>query len=88
MKIVLGDFNAKASREDIFKPTIRNKSLHKIMSSNDKSECRNYHVPHCNIRKFTWLSPDGKTHNQTDHISINRTGYGIPVYMMSDHLKQ
>jgi hypothetical protein len=32
MKILL-DFNAKVGREDIFKPTIANESLHKI--SND-----------------------------------------------------
>jgi exonuclease III len=33
MNILLGDFNAKIGREDIFKPTIGNESLHKI--SND-----------------------------------------------------
>ncbi|PNF20337.1 hypothetical protein B7P43_G13213 [Cryptotermes secundus] len=30
MKILLGDFNAKVTREDIFKPTIGNESLHEI----------------------------------------------------------
>jgi exonuclease III len=30
MKILLGDFNAKIEREDIFKQTIGNKSLHEI----------------------------------------------------------
>jgi hypothetical protein len=34
MKILLGDFNAKVDREDIFKPTTRNKSLHEITSDN------------------------------------------------------
>jgi exonuclease III len=34
IKILLGDFNAKVGREDIFKPTIGNESLHKISNDN------------------------------------------------------
>jgi exonuclease III len=34
MKILLGDFNAKVSKEDIFKPTIGNESLHEISNDN------------------------------------------------------
>jgi hypothetical protein len=34
MKILLGDINAKVGREDIFKPTIGNKSLHEISNDN------------------------------------------------------
>jgi exonuclease III len=34
MKIVLGDFNAKVGREDIFKPTIENESLHETSNDN------------------------------------------------------
>jgi hypothetical protein len=33
-KILLGDFNAKADREDMFKPTIGNESLHEIHNDN------------------------------------------------------
>jgi hypothetical protein len=35
MKILLGDFNAKVGKEDIFKPTIGNESLHKISNDNE-----------------------------------------------------
>jgi hypothetical protein len=34
MKILLGDFNAKVCRKDIFKPTIGNESLHEISKDN------------------------------------------------------
>jgi hypothetical protein len=82
MKILLGNFTDKVSREDIFKPTIGNESLHKISNENgvilvhfstskdlrDKSMI----FPHRNIHIYTWTSPDGKTHNQIDHILVDR----------------
>jgi hypothetical protein len=34
MKILLGDFNTKVGREDTFKPTIRNESLHQDSNDN------------------------------------------------------
>jgi hypothetical protein len=34
---LLVDFNSKVGREDIFKPTIGNKSLHKIINDNEVS---------------------------------------------------
>jgi hypothetical protein len=34
VKILLGDFNAKVGREDIFKPTIGHEILHEISNDN------------------------------------------------------
>jgi hypothetical protein len=82
MKILLRDGNAKVSKEDIFKPIIGNESLHEISNDNgvrvvNFSTSKNIIVksmvfPHCSIHKYTWTSPDGKTHNQTDHILVDR----------------
>jgi hypothetical protein len=35
LKILLGDFNAKVGREDIFKPTNGKESLHEIRNDNE-----------------------------------------------------
>jgi endonuclease/exonuclease/phosphatase family metal-dependent hydrolase len=82
INILLGDFNAKAGREDIFKPTVENESVHEISNDNGVravkySTCKNLTVkstmfPHRNIHKVTWTSPDGRTHNQIDHILLDR----------------
>jgi hypothetical protein len=82
VKILLGDFNAKVGREYIFKLIIGNKHSHKINNDNgirvgNIATSKNLVVkstmfPHCNIKKFTWTSPEGKTHNQIDHVLIGR----------------
>jgi hypothetical protein len=33
--------------------------------------------PQRNVHKFTWISPDGKTHNQIDHVLVDRRGHSI-----------
>jgi endonuclease/exonuclease/phosphatase family metal-dependent hydrolase len=82
MKILLGDFNAKVGREDIFNPTIGNESLHKINNDNEvrlvnfdtskQLRVTRMMFPLHNIHKYTQTSPDGKTHNQIDHILVDR----------------
>ena len=81
-KILIGDFNAKVGRENIFKPTIGNKSLHQDNNDNgvrivNFATSKNLVVksmmfPHRNIHKYTWTSPDEQTNNQIDHILMDR----------------
>jgi hypothetical protein len=89
IKILLGDFNAKVGRENILKPKIGNESLHEISNDNGArllhfSTFKNLSVkstmfPYLNIHKYTWTSPDGKTHNQIDHFLVDRGRHsGVP----------
>jgi len=82
MKIVSVDFNANVWRENIFKPTIGNESLHQ--ESNDiGARIKNFATstnlvvestmfPHRSIHKYIRTFPFGKTHNQVDRILIGR----------------
>ena len=82
MKILLGDFNAKVGRDNIFKLKIGNESLHQDSKDNgvrivNSATSKNLVVKSMmfldrNIHKYTCTSPDGKTHNQIDHILIDR----------------
>jgi exonuclease III len=87
MKILLGDFNANVDKEDIFKPTIKNESLHELSNDNGArlvniATSKNFRVkstifPHRNIHKYTWTSPDGKPHILSDHIQVDRRRHSI-----------
>ena len=44
LKILLGDSNAKVGREDIFKTTIENESLHEISYDNGVKSCKLCHI--------------------------------------------
>jgi len=82
MKFLLGDFNAKLGRENIFKPIIGNESLHQDnngigvrianFATSKNVVVKSTMFPHRNIHEYTWTSPDGKIHNQIDHTQIDR----------------
>jgi hypothetical protein len=82
MKTPLGNFNTKVGRENIFIPTIGNENLRQDSNDNDVrivnfATSKNLVVKstmfsHRNIHTYTWTSPGGQTHNQTDHILIDR----------------
>jgi hypothetical protein len=81
MKILLGDFNATLGREDVFKPIFGNESLQQDINDNgvrivNFATSKNLVVkstmlPHRNIHKYTWTSPNGKTNKQIDHTLID-----------------
>jgi hypothetical protein len=82
---LLGDYNAKVGKEDILNPAVGNESLQESCSDNgvtvvNIATSKNLTVKstmflHPNIHKFTWTYPDGKNHNQIDHILIDKRRY-------------
>jgi hypothetical protein len=65
-----------------FKPIIGQESLHQDsnysgvrlvnFTTSKNLVVKSTMFPHRNIHKYTWTSPDGKTHNQIDHVLIDR----------------
>jgi hypothetical protein len=39
--------------------------------------------PHCSIHKYTWISPDGKTHNQIEYMLIDRRSHSSILDVIS-----
>ena len=82
LKILLGDFNARVGRENIFNLTVGNERLHPDSNYNDSrivnfATSKNLVVKstmflHQNIHKYAWMSPDGKTYSQDDHTLTDR----------------
>jgi hypothetical protein len=82
MKIILCNYNAKVRRENIFKPTIGNGSSYENSNNNGDrivnfATSKNLVIKstmfsHRKIHKYTWTSIEGNTHNQIDHVLIDR----------------
>lgn len=81
-KMIVGDFNAKIGREHIYRPIIGPDSLHEISNDNgtrlihfatsQELTIRSTYFPRKDVHKYTWVSPNGRVHNQIDHIMINK----------------
>ena len=90
-KMLLGGFNAKVGRENNFKPIFQQESLHQDNNCNGvrivnfaiskNLVVKSMMFPHRNIHKYTWTSPDGKTHNQIHHVLIGKRWHSSVLYV-------
>ena len=90
---MLGDWNAKVGREEIYQGVIGRHRMHLNTNSNgqrliDIAAAKNIVVsstcfPYKEIHKQTWKSPDGKTNNQTDHILSDKRNTNSMLDMKS-----
>jgi hypothetical protein len=94
MKILLGDFNVKVGKEDIFKPTTGNESLHNISNDNgvkvvNFATSKNLTIKSTmflnhSIHEYAWILQVGKLRLTM----ILYIGKGIQVYLVFDHSGQ
>ena len=81
VKIILGDFNAKLGKEDHLRAVIGTHSLHDNTNDNgsrlaefavaNNMVVKTTQFQRKNIHKVTWVSNDGITRNQIDHVLID-----------------
>ena len=81
MLILCGDFNAKIGKEQFLRPHIGQHSLHDVSNENglrlvEMAAANNMLIKstmfqHKEIHKQTWVSNDGRTRNQIDHIVVD-----------------
>lgn len=86
VKIVMGDFNAKVGREEMYQPTIGRESLHHKSNDNGTRLIYFYmtnglmlsstYFPKNDIYKQIWVLPNQVVKNQIDHIMIQNKQKG------------
>jgi hypothetical protein len=82
IKIILGDFNAKVGKENVYKRTVGNESLHNETNNNGIKliqfviskglNVRSTVFPHRDIQKEAWYSADGGTANLIYRVLISK----------------
>ena len=85
--IILGDLNAKIGKEDVYQNFAGKHTFREISNRNGEWVCEyaiannvktiNTHYQPKRIHKGTWISPDGNTLNQTDHVIIDANKKGV-----------
>ncbi|XP_063913213.1 craniofacial development protein 2-like [Zophobas morio] len=100
IKMVIGDANAMIGKENCYRPTIGKESKHQKTNQNgekliefaeeNKMVVKRTFFAQKEIYKGTWMSPDGKTVNQIDHIlvtpnyrnniKLTKLIHDIPIY--------
>jgi hypothetical protein len=91
---------AKVGREDLLKPKILNAIFHESSISNGvrvvsfvmsrSMTVNRTNFPHRNIHKYISISPDGKTHEEIDHILMAWRRYSsildVPSFRAADNV--
>jgi len=96
MNILLGDFNEKLGRKDIFKLRVGNESIHQDSNDNGirivnfatskNAIVKSTMFPHRKIRKYTWTSTYGKIDNQTNHTFVDKRWNSIVLDVRSSRV--
>jgi len=72
MKMLLRDFNATIGQVSLHQDSNDNGVRLLNFATSKNLVVKSTMFPHRSIHKYTWTSPDGKTHNQIDHVLIGR----------------
>jgi hypothetical protein len=77
----VGDFTVKEGRDSNFKLTVRNDSSHKIsndtgvrgvkLSTPTDFVVKSTMFSHRSVHRYTWSVPEGKAHNQINHVLLD-----------------
>jgi exonuclease III len=87
--IILGGLNAKIDKEEVYQNAAGKHTLHETSNRNGEWVCEyatannmkiiSTYYQHKRIHKGAWISPDGITLNQIDHIIINGKKQGVEM---------
>ena len=93
MSILLGDFISKVGRENIYQskkgtegvnPESNDNGIKLVYFATSKNLIvKSTNFPHRTIYKYTWTSPDGVTHNQIDHVLVDKRRHSSIIEVRS-----